>query len=337
MTIEISPTTRCYLLSFLFLRAKKHSPYKTIMIFSAQAVTKATQVPRSGALAVAASSVRPACKRARHDFVDDEESSSEPGLVTKLARYHDRSDDESFSIASSDVSMSGDGSSTDGSMSLDNDMDVDVPRVEKRKRAPSSARTGGRKRRGIEATDDPMEVENSQSRELQALTTCALDGPYWTGFEDVSQCVDLSGTEIQYHTRLARRNRSDDYYRRTLDLIFESEEELGDDDQSVMSELTCNSNVYSGADSSNPTFCGLDVRAVDTLAEVLRRVNLSDDRSAAMEIDDDDEPMIFDEYIARSLLSIPQGQRVYFTRSITAAIRQVRRNRRHERIDIWAV
>lgn len=299
------------------------------MIFSAAAVAKATQVPRSGASAVAASTARPACKkkRAMHEF-ENESSSNEPALITKRARYHDRSDDDSFCNASSDISMSGDGSISVGSMSLDDSMDVDIPRVEKRKRAPSSARLGRWKRRGIEVTDDPMDVDNSQSRELQALTTCALDGPYWMDFEDVRQCTDLSGIEIQYSTRLARRNRSYDCSRRTFDLIFESEEELGDDELSVMSDMTANFNVRRGADSSNPAFGDLDVRAVDALAEILRRVDLSDDRSSAMEIDDDDESLVFNEYIARSLFVIPHSHKIYFTRSITAAIRQWVRNNR---------
>ena len=44
-----------------------------------------------------------------------------------------------------------------------------------------------------------------------------------------------------------------------------------------MSDLTTNSNVHTGADSSNPSFGNLDVRAVDTLAEILQQVDLSDD------------------------------------------------------------
>ena len=95
-----------------------------------------------------------------------------------------------------------------------------------------------------------------------------------------------------------------------------------------MSDLTTNSNVHTGADSSNPSFGNLDVQAVDALAEILRQVDLSDDQLSAMEIDDDDESLVFNEYITRSLFVIPQSQKVYFTRSITAAIRQRVRNNR---------
>ena len=106
---------------------------------------------RSGASAVAASTVRPACKRARHDFEDDKSNESSP--IIEWARYYDRSDDESssFSQTSSDISMRRDVSSTDGSMSPGASIDADAPRVEKWKRAPSSARPGRWKRRGIEA------------------------------------------------------------------------------------------------------------------------------------------------------------------------------------------
>ena len=307
------------------------------MILSAQAVAKVTQVPRSGASAVAASTVRSACKRARHEIGDDELSSNEPGLVTKLARYHDRSDDESFSIASSDVSMSGDGSGTDGSMSLDDSMDVDAPRGEKRKHASDMSHVvGNRKRRGIV---DPMDVDYIP-REIRSLTSdCALNGRYWREFEDGRQCADLSGMELEapYCTRLARRTRSNERSRRTLDLNFDSEEELGDDDRSVMSDLTTNSNVYTGADASNPELDGLDVQAVDALAEILQRVDLLDDgASSAMEIDDDGASLLFNDYIVRSILVIPHSRRIYFTRSIATAIRRWRRDRAQEWIDIWA-
>ena len=354
------------------------------MILSAQAVAKVTQVPRSGASAVAASTVRPACKRARHDFVDDE-SSNEPGLVTKLARYHDRSDDESFSHTTSDASMGGDGSISDGTMSLDQAMDVDAPQGEKRKHTSTTSHmVGSRKRRGIvdpmdveyippsisdgtmsldQAMDvdapqgekrkhtsttshmvgsrkrrgivDPMDVEYIP-REVKRLTSdCALNGRYWTDFGDEMQCLDLSGMELEvpYCTRLARK-RSNERSRRTLNLNFDSEEELGDDESSVMSDLTTNSNVHTGADTSNPEFDGLDVQAVDALAEILQRLNLSDN---AMEIDDDDASLLFNDYIARSVLVIPQSRRVYYTRAVTTAIRRWERDRRQgERNDIWA-
>jgi len=308
------------------------------MIFSVQAVTQATQVPRSGTLAVAASTVRPACKRrARHDFVDDE-SSNEPGPVNKLARYHDRSEDVSFSIASSDISMSGDVCSTDGAMSLDDDvMDIDAPQGEKRKHASAMSHVvGSRKRRGIV---DPMDVDYVP-REVRCLTSdCALNGPYWRDFEDERQCIDMSAMELDvpYCTRLAWRTRSNERSRRTLDLNFDSEEELGDDERSVMSELSTNSSVYTGADTSNPDFDGLDVQAVDALADILQRVDLLDDgTSSAMEIDDDDASLIFNEYIARSVLVIPHNCRVYFTRSITSAIRRWTRERTQERVGTWA-
>ena len=333
VTVEILSTTRCYLLFILLVLARAHSPEKTKMLFSVQAVANATEEPRSGASAVAASTVRPVCKRARHDYGDDE-SSNEPALVTKWARYHDRSDDESFSHTSSDDSMSGDGSISDGMMSLDEAMDVDSPRGEKRKHTFTKSRVvGSRKRRGIV---DPMDVEYIP-REVKNLTSdCALNGRYWTDFEDEIQCADLNDMELEvpYCTRLARRNRSNERSRRTLNLNFDSEEELGDDDSSVMSDLTTNLNEHTGADTSNPEFDGLDVQAVDALAEILQRVDLSDN---AMEIDDDDASILFNDYIARSVLVIPQSRRIYFTRSITTAIRRWEMDRRQdERIDIWA-
>ena len=332
MAVDISPTTRCYLLYFLFV-AREHSPEKTKMNFSVQAVAKATKVPRSGASAVAASTVRPVCKRARHEIGDDE-SSNEPGLVTKLARYHqDHSDDESFSHTTSDASMGGDGSISDGTMSLDQAMDVDAPQGEKRKHTSTTSHmVGSRKRRGIV---DPMDVEYIP-REVKRLTSdCALNGRYWTDFGDEMQCLDLSGMELEvpYCTRWARK-RSNERSRRTLNLNFDSEEELGDDERSVMSDLTTNSNVHTGADTSNPEFDGLDVQAVDALAEILQRLNLSDN---AMEIDDDDASLLFNDYIARSVLVIPQSRRVYYTRAVTTAIRRWERDRRQgERNDIWA-
>ena len=333
VTVEILSTTRCYLLFILLVLARAHSPEKTKMLFSVQAVANATEEPRSGASAVAASTVRPVCKRARHDLGDDE--SNEPGLVTKLARYHDRSDEESFPhYTSSDASMSGDGSISDGMMSLDEAMDVESPRGEKRKHtSTTSCVVGSRKRRGLV---DPMDVDYIP-REVKNLTSdCALNGRYWTDFEDEIQCADLNDMELEvpYCTRLARRNRSNERSRRTLNLNFDSEEELGDDDSSVMSDLTTNLNEHTGADTSNPEFDGLDVQAVDALAEILQRVDLSDN---AMEIDDDDASILFNDYIARSVLVIPQSRRIYFTRSITTAIRRWEMDRRQdERIDIWA-
>ena len=99
-----------------------------------------------------------------------------------------------------------------------------------------------------------------------------------------------------------------------------------------MSDLTTNSNVHTGADASNPELDGLDA-----LAEILQRVDLLDDgTSSAMEIDDDDASLLFNDYIARSVLVLPQSGRIYFTRSITAAIRRWTRDRAQERIDIWA-
>ena len=68
-----------------------------------------------------------------------------------------------------------------------------------------------------------------------------------------------------------------------------------DDDLSVMLDITTNSNVHSGVDSSNHWLCGLDVWAVDACVERLQRMLMRED-VVIMDVDDDagsamDEPV----------------------------------------------
>ena len=74
-----------------------------------------------------------------------------------------------------------------------------------------------------------------------------------------------------------------------------------DDDLSVMSDITVNSNIHSGADSSNPLLGGLDVCAADVCAERLQRMSILE-VVAVMDVDDDAASVAYERYLLRSTL-----------------------------------
>ena len=82
---------------------------------------------------------------------------------------------------------------------------------------------GSLKRRGIV---DLMDVDYVLRKVKSLLSSCVLNEPYWRDFVDERQCMDLTGIELEvlYCTRLARRKRSNERSRQTLDLNFDSKE-----------------------------------------------------------------------------------------------------------------
>ena len=261
-------------------------------------------------------------------------------------------------------------------------MDVESPRVDKRKRGSnqsSSSTTStttstsakeeslcpifSRKKRGIVIAVDPMEVDDvSMAYEVNALMHHDLNGPYWrTDVSVAYRCGDLSGIDIdaqRYVTRSIMK-RSGDASSKTstatddtnfvdeggdmmmdemdgvhgdgrvtqrlptssaLDSLDEEGMSYDDDELSVMSEITTNSNVHSGMDSSNPWLGGLDVRAVDVCAERLQRVTLSED-TAAMDVDDDAGSVVCERYLLRSTLVFAPNRYMYYTRAMAKRTR----------------
>jgi len=92
-----------------------------------------------------------------------------------------------------------------------------------------------------------------------------------------------------------------------------------DDDLSVMSNLTANLNIYSGAYSSNPLFGGVELRAVHPMAERIQRLFLSTDL-VQMDIDATDESVAFRQFLLHSVLTLPQNRHRYFTHVIAQSL-----------------
>ena len=245
-------------------------------------------------------------------------------------------------------------------------MEVDSPRVEKRKRdsyqlSPSTTDaslcpSSRRKKRGVVIAVDPMMVDDvSMSHEVDFLTNDGLNGPYWQ--VDISadnRCGDMSGIEIDarhYDSRSVRKRSGDassgtsktvdsafmDEYgdlmmgemdgirvddratqRVSTPSAFDSSVEEGmsndDDDLSVMSDITTNSNISSGADSSNALLGGLDVGAVDVCAERLQRMLVLED-VFVMDVNDDAGSVVCERYLLRSTLVLAKNRFVYYTRA----------------------
>ena len=212
-----------------------------------------------------------------------------------------------------------------------------------------------RKKRGVMLETDPMVVDDvPMTHEVEFLTNDGLNGPYWQ-IDDLDtsdhQCADLSGIEIEVRPYFLRSKRKrsknsssrmppvgemgaifkggdvicmdtdddfeDDFTHRSfLDLISDSDEDSDDGESSIMSDLTENSNVYTGADSSDFAFSGFDVRAFDFCAERLHRMVLCDaDQSPVMDVDDDAGSEAFGQYISLSAELYRDNRSVYRTRA----------------------
>ena len=100
-------------------------------------------------------------------------------------------------------------------------------------------------------------------------------------------------------------------------LDFSDEEGMSDDNDnlSVMSDITTNSNIYSGADISNALLGGLDVGAVDVCAKRLKRMSVLEDVSV-MDVDDDAGSVVCERYLLRSTLVLAKNRFVYYTRAM---------------------
>jgi len=239
------------------------------------------------------------------------------------------------------------GGSTGDDASLTS-MEVDEARVDKRKRSGKGSPSSRRKKRGIEIAVEHMSVDDVSMhivcREVEALTNDGLNGPYWLlDAASDNRCGDLSGLEIevQPYARSMRRRRRNDSSRMPpaansdfaigdedtmmdVDPVSDDDSSRGefsdvDDDLSVMSDLTANSNVYFGADSSSPLFGGVEVRAVNVVAERMQRLSLSTDL-VRMDIDADDESVAFRQFLLRSVLVLPHNRHRYFTRAIARSL-----------------
>ena len=269
------------------------------------------------------------------------------GPTTKRAKYASTADEESavVSVHSND-DMSVGGSTGDGASQTG--MDIDEARLNKRKRSGNGNPSCRRKKRGVVIAVEPMSVDDVSmcmvSREVEALTNDGLNGPYWLMDEAFDhRCGDMSGLEIEVQScarSMRRRRRNDlsrmppaansDFANGDEDAMMEIDSLSGDDssrgeisdfddDLSVMSDLTDRSNVYSGADWSNPLFGGVDTRAVDVMAEMMQRLSLSTDL-VRMDVDADDESVAFRQYLLRSVLVLPQNRHMYFTRAIARSL-----------------
>ena len=221
-----------------------------------------------------------------------------------------------------------------------------------------------RKKRGVVITVDPMMVDDvSMSNEVEALTNDGLNGPYWqVDITAVNRCGDMSGIEIdarRYVTRSVRKRsgdassgtsetvdsafvdkdgdlmmdemdgiRVDDHVTQRLltssALDSSDDEGMSDDDLSVMSDITTNSNIYSGADSSNALLGGLDIGAVDVCAERLKRMSVLEDVSV-MDVDDDAGSVVCERYLLRSNLVLAKNRFVYYTRAMAKRTRSGKR------------
>ena len=275
---------------------------------------------------------------------DDFDSQVYLGLTTKRAKYAS-TDEESVSVQSNDNMSVGGSTGDDASLTS---MEVDEARVDKRKRRGKGSPSSRRKKRGIEIAVEHMSVDDISMhivcREVEALTNNGLNGPYWLlDAASDNRCGDLSGLEIevQPYARSMRRRRRNDSSRMPpaansdfaigdedtmmdVDPVSDDNSSRGefsddDDDLSVMSDLTTNSNVHSGADSSSPLFGGVEVRAVNAVAERMQRLSLSTDL-VRMDIDADDESVAFRQFLLRSVLVLPQNRHRYFTRAIARSL-----------------
>ena len=294
--------------------------------------------------------VRALNKRAWSELEDDVFDGSQQlylGPTTKRAKYASTADEESAvaSVHSND-DMSVGGSTGDGASQTG--MDIDEARLNKRKRSGNGNPSCRRKKRGVVIAVEPMSVDDVSmcmvSREVEALTNDGLNGPYWLMDEAFDhRCGDMSGLEIEVQScarSMRRRRRNDlsrmppaansDFANGDEDAMMEIDSLSGDDssrgeisdfddDLSVMSDLTDRSNVYSGADWSNPLFGGVDTRAVDVMAEMMQRLSLSTDL-VRMDVDADDESVAFRQYLLRSVLVLPQNRHMYFTRAIARSL-----------------
>lgn len=175
-----------------------------------------------------------------------------------------------------------------------------------------------------------------------------------------NRCGDMSGIEIDAHRYVTRsvRKRSGDASSGTYETVdsaimdedgdvmmdemdgiradypvtqrvstpsaLDSSDDEGmsddDDDLSVMSDITANSNVYSGADSNNALLGGLDARAVDVCAERLQRMSVLEDVSV-MDVDDDAGSVVCERYLLRSTLVLAKNRFVYYTRAMAKRTR----------------
>ena len=283
----------------------------------------------------------PSCRRKKRGVVIAVEPMSVDDVSMRTA------DEESaVAIVHSNDDMSVGGSTGDGASQTG--MDIDEARLNKRKRSGNGNPSCRRKKRGVVIAVEPMSVDDVSmrmvSREVEALTNDGLNGPYWLMDEAFDhRCGDMSGLEIEVQScarSMRRRRRNDlsrmppaansDFANGDEDAMMEIDSLSGDDssrgeisdfddDLSVMSDLTDRSNVYSGADWSNPLFGGVDTRAVDVMAEMMQRLSLSTDL-VRMDVDADDESVAFRQYLLRSVLVLPQNRHMYFTRAIARSL-----------------
>ena len=220
----------------------------------------------------------------------------------------------------------------------------------------SGPSTRRKKRGVMLETDPMVVDDVPMTHEVEFLTNDGLNGPYWQIDDlDTSdhQCADLSGIEIEVRPYFLRSKRKrsknsssrmppvgemgaifkggdvicmdtdDDFegdftHRSFLDLIsdLDSDEDSDDGESSVMSDVTDNSNVYTGTDSNNSAFGGFDVRAFDFCAERLQRMVLCDaDQSPVMDVDDDAGSEAFGLYISLSTVLCLENRSVYRTRA----------------------
>ena len=191
------------------------------------------------------------------------------------------------------------------------------------------------KRRAVE---DAMDTDNEHSVVCVSGKNDVVDGGYEYVTDFVGSEVE-GGAEIQPRQKSITRGGSSYQINQHLDSFSSDDDCDDDDDSSRCSDLTDDSNNYTGDDRCNPYFEGLDVAAVNCVGQRLNCLELCDDEPSGVSQrshvsnarpDNSDVSNSVDRYVRRSIRIIPFSCTVYVTRSVAASlVKRTRSGRRY--------